>query len=165
MKGEHMGTDFEEIYDLAKVTMIDYKLDNLAIRNYDAFLTYFRSLLTTGMTEFFGCLSSLEYTKDEDKYYFKEDLSTLEKGILAKTIVLKWWEQHIQDVVVFQPHMSTKNFKQLQESQSLKQKSEYKDIFEKWKNSKQVVVSKAKPEGEFYIHLSSKIRYINPLVN
>jgi len=119
--------DFEEIYDLAKVTMIDYKLDNLAIRDYDAFLTYFRSLLTAGMTEFFGCLTSLDYTKVGDKYYFTSDLSQQEKAILAKTIVIKWFEQHIQDVVVFQPHMSSKNFKQLQESQSLKQKSEYKD--------------------------------------
>lgn len=84
-------TDFEEIYDLAKVTMIDYKLDNLALRDYDAFLTYFRSLLTTGMTEFFGCLSSLDYTSIDGKWYFKSDLSQLEKNILAKTIVLKWF--------------------------------------------------------------------------
>ena len=124
-------TNFEDIYDLAKVTMIDYKLDNLAIKDYDAFLTYFRSLLMTGMVEFSGCLTSLEYTSiTEDEvtnWYFVEDLSLIEKNILAKTIVLKWWEQHIQDVVVFQPHMSSKNFKQLQETTSLKQKSEYKD--------------------------------------
>lgn len=124
-------TNFEDIYDLAKVTMIDYKLDNLAIKDYDAFLTYFRSLLMTGMVEFSGCLTSLEYTSiTEDEvtnWYFIEDLSLIEKNILAKTIVLKWWEQHIQDVVVFQPHMSSKNFKQLQETTSLKQKSEYKD--------------------------------------
>lgn len=124
-------TNFEDIYDLAKVTMIDYKLDNLAIKDYDAFLTYFRSLLMTGMVEFSGCLTSLEYTsiiEDEmTNWYFVEDLSLIEKNILAKTIVLKWWEQHIQDVVVFQPHMSSKNFKQLQETTSLKQKSEYKD--------------------------------------
>jgi hypothetical protein len=124
-------TNFEEIYDLAKVTMNDYRLDNLAIRDYDAFLTYFRSLLVTGMAEFTGCLTSLDYTSvtegNETKWYFTNDLSMAEKSILAKTIVLKWWEQNIQDVVVFQPHMSSKNFKQLQESQSLKQKSEYKD--------------------------------------
>lgn len=124
-------TNFEDIYDLAKVTMIDYKLDNLAIKDYDAFLTYFRSLLMTGMVEFSGCLTSLEYIsiiEDEvTNWYFVEDLSLIEKNILAKTIVLKWWEQHIQDVVVFQPHMSSKNFKQLQETTSLKQKSEYKD--------------------------------------
>ena len=124
-------TSFEDIYDLAKVTMIDYRLDNLAIRDYDAFLTYFRSLLVTGMAEFTGCLTSLDYTSTvedgETKWYFTADLSMTEKSILAKTIVLKWWEQNIQDVVVYQPHMSSKNFKQLQESQSLKQKSEYKD--------------------------------------
>jgi hypothetical protein len=45
------------------------------------------------------------------------------------------------------------------------EKSDYKDIFEKWKNSKEVVVSKVKPENDFYINLSSKIRYINPLVS
>lgn len=124
-------TSFEDIYDLAKVTMIDYRLDNLAIRDYDAFLTYFRSLLVTGMAEFTGCLTSLDYKSTvedgETKWYFTADLSMTEKSILAKTIVLKWWEQNIQDVVVCQPHMSSKNFKQLQESQSLKQKSEYKD--------------------------------------
>ena len=124
-------TNFEEIYDLAKITMIDYKLDNLAIKDYNAFLTYFRSLLMSGMSEFTGCLTSLEYTSTTTDgtttYYFINDLSSLEKSILAKTVVIKWFEQQIQDVVVFQPHMSTKNFKQLQESQSLKQKSEYID--------------------------------------
>jgi hypothetical protein len=45
------------------------------------------------------------------------------------------------------------------------EKSDYKDIFEKWKNSKEVIVSNVKPENDFYINLSSKIRYINPLVN
>ena len=45
------------------------------------------------------------------------------------------------------------------------EKSDYKDIFEKWKNSKEVVVSKVKPENDFYINLTAKIRYINPLVN
>lgn len=120
-------TDFEDIYDLAKVTMIDYKLDNLAIKDYDAFLTYFRSLLTRGMCDFDGCLTSLDYTKVDNKYYFNNDLSSKEKSILAKLIIKTWWEQGIQDVRVYQPHMSSKNFKQLQESQSLKQKSEYKD--------------------------------------
>lgn len=124
-------TNFEDIYDLAKVTMIDYKLDNLAIKDYDAFLTYFRSLLVTGMAEFDGCLTSLEYTSIVESgvtnWYFIEDLSLKERDILAKTVVLKWWEQHIQDVVAFQPHVSSKNFKQLQETTSLKQKSEYKD--------------------------------------
>ena len=124
-------TSYESIYDLALVTIRDYKLDNLAIRNYEAFLDYLRGLLEVGSLEFDGCLQSLDSTsvvEDGNKvWYFVEDLDRDEKKILAKTIVLKWWEQHIQDVVVYQPHLSSKNFKQLQESQSLKQKSEYKD--------------------------------------
>lgn len=43
-------------------------------------------------------------------------------------------------------------------------KSRYSEIFNKWKTAKEVVVSKTKPEDVFYINLSSKIRYINPLV-
>lgn len=123
-------TNFEEIYDLAKITMIDYRLDNLAIKDYDAFLTYFRALLMKGKAKFTGCLASLKYEKIGDEYFFVEDLEDSVKDILANTIILTWWETQIQDVVVFQPHMSTKNFKQLQESQSLKQKSEYKDKLE-----------------------------------
>lgn len=133
-------TPFTEIYSLAKVTIIDYKVDELVKVNYDAFLTYFRSLLTVGISEFTGCLNNLDYISQEEEiiddngdtqtvtvWYFVNDLTMLEKSILAKTIVLKWWEIQIQDVVAFQPHLAVKDFKQLQESASLKQKSEYQD--------------------------------------
>ena len=132
-------TPFTDIYDLAKITIIDYKIDVLIQADYNAFLTYFRSLLTIGIPEFTGCLDSLEYTSkielDENNeevvnWYFVRDLDIYEKSILSKTIVLKWWEAQLQDVRAFQPHLSTKNFKQLQESQSLKQKSEYKSALE-----------------------------------
>lgn len=52
-----------------------------------------------------------------------------------------------------------------QEIISIINKSKYNEIFNKWKTAKEVVVSKTKPEDVFYINLSSKIRYINPLVN
>lgn len=137
-------TPFTDIYSLAKITIIDYKVDSLIKIDYEAFLTYFRSLLTVGIPEFVGCLKSLDYTTREEvenyidkdgnmaqrnvvNWYFIEDLDIHEKGILAKIVVLKWWESKIQDVVAFQPHLSVKDFKQLQESQSLKQKSEYQD--------------------------------------
>lgn len=132
-------TPFTDIYDLAKVTIIDYRIDFLIETNYEAFLTYFRSLLTNGIPEFAGCLDSLdciskveldENGNETTNWYFIRDLDIYEKSILAKTIILKWWDTQIQDVRAFQPHMSTKNFKQLQESQSLKQKGEYKAALE-----------------------------------
>lgn len=133
-------TSFEKVYDQAMITIVDYKIDSLAKVDFDAFLTYLRSLLIGGIPEFeTGSLSELDYTsvvekneQDEDKtvWYFVNDLTNLEISILAKTIVLKWWEAQTQKVTAFQPHLSTKDFKQLQESQSLKQKMEYHGLLQ-----------------------------------
>lgn len=43
--------------------------------------------------------------------------------------------------------------------------SKYKEIFNIWKNAKNVKVSKEKPEIVYFVHHGAKIRYIDPLVN
>ncbi len=43
--------------------------------------------------------------------------------------------------------------------------SKYKNIFNIWKNAKNVKVSKEKPENVYFVHHGAKIRYIDPLVN
>ena len=43
--------------------------------------------------------------------------------------------------------------------------SKYKDIFNIWKNAKNIKVSKEKPENVYFDHHGAKIRYIDPLVN
>ena len=43
--------------------------------------------------------------------------------------------------------------------------SKYKDIFNTWKNAKNVKVSKEKPKNVYFVHHGAKIRYIDPLVN
>ena len=43
--------------------------------------------------------------------------------------------------------------------------SKYKDIFNTWKNAKNIKVSKEKPENVYFVHHGAKIRYIDPLVN
>lgn len=43
--------------------------------------------------------------------------------------------------------------------------SEYKDIFNIWKNAEKVNVSKDEPENVYFVHHGAKIRYIDPLVN
>lgn len=43
--------------------------------------------------------------------------------------------------------------------------SKYKDIFNTWKNAKNIKVSKEKPETVYFVHHGAKIRYIDPLVN
>jgi hypothetical protein len=41
--------------------------------------------------------------------------------------------------------------------------SKYNNVFLKWKNSKEVKVSKTKPQGVYFVKQSAKIRYIDPL--
>ena len=43
--------------------------------------------------------------------------------------------------------------------------SKYKDIFNIWKNAKNIKASKEKPETVYFVHHGAKIRYIDPLVN
>lgn len=43
--------------------------------------------------------------------------------------------------------------------------SKYKEIFNIWKNAKNVKVSKEKPENVYFVHHGAKIRYIDPLVD
>ena len=44
-------------------------------------------------------------------------------------------------------------------------KSSYNDIFNKWKKAEKVLISEIKPNGVYSVNLTSKIRYIDPLVN
>lgn len=44
-------------------------------------------------------------------------------------------------------------------------KSSYNDIFNKWKKAEKVLISETKPNGIYSVNLTSKIRYIDPLVN
>lgn len=45
------------------------------------------------------------------------------------------------------------------------EKSEYKDIFNKWRKAKNILVSDSKPQDVYYVHHGAKVRYIDPLVN
>lgn len=43
--------------------------------------------------------------------------------------------------------------------------SKYGEVFNIWKNSKKVKISKTEPQNVYFVHHGSKIRYIDPLVN
>lgn len=127
-------TDFEDIYDLALMKMKDYRLDNLAVTNYEGFLNYLRGLLVSGLGEFSGCLNDLSYTSRTEegvtKYYFNADLTVLEKDILSEIIAYNWFQQNNNDILVYKNKMTVKEFKNLEISSGLKARVEYLD---KWR--------------------------------
>lgn len=45
------------------------------------------------------------------------------------------------------------------------EESKYKEIFEIWKNSKKIKISKEEPKDVYFVHHPSKVRYIDPLFN
>ena len=137
-----MGTNVEEVYDMALVTIRDYRLDNLAKADYDAFLKYLQGLLTKGIPEFTGdILGDLTIEEntivDEDgnettTYNFMRVLTPKEISILAETVVYNWVQSIQNDAVLLRGHLGVKEFKQLEISAGMKQRSEYIDkLFEK----------------------------------
>lgn len=130
-----MGTLFEEIYDYSLSVINDYKLNELAKKDYEAFLLYWETILINVIPEFDGCLKSLEYEYveiqvNEDKKripVFIETLENKEKSILGKLMVICWFTGKIQDVTQFQGSLSTREFKKFSEANNLKQKSVYLD--------------------------------------
>lgn len=43
--------------------------------------------------------------------------------------------------------------------------SQYKDIFNIWRNAKKVKISKKEPKDVYFVHHGAKVRYIDPLLN
>ena len=116
-----MGTTFEEIYDLAKIVITDYRLDSLYQQSQEQFMKYFKGLLVSGMSEFIDySLTDLSYTDDA----FNNVLSVQEKSILAYTIVLRWYESIQNDVLALRSKLTSRQFKQVDISSSMKQRQE-----------------------------------------
>ena len=116
-----MGTTFEEIYDLAKIVITDYRLDSLYQQSQEQFMQYFKGLLVSGMSEFIdNSLTDLSYTDNA----FNNVLSVQEKSILAYTIVLRWYESIQNDVLALRSKLTSRQFKQVDISSSMKQRQE-----------------------------------------
>lgn len=131
-------TPFTDVYDKALITISDYKLDELARNDYEAFLLHLEGILVNAIPDFDGCLKSLdydylnsvEYISDVEPIeikvpFFIETLDRKEISILSKLMVINWFTSKIQDVTQFQGSLITREFKKFSEANNLKQKSSY----------------------------------------
>ena len=127
--------DVQEIYNDVIVVKNEDGIDELAFQNLDVARKFIRAVKEL----------SIIYIEDRTRYSM-QFIAEIVKCLVAD------WLLKIDDLY----HLSEAEIIEIIE------KSDYKDIFEKWRSSKEVVVSKVKPENDFSINLSSKIRYINP---
>ena len=117
-------TAYTEIYDLFLMTAKDYKLDELYNSSVDDFTTYIQGFLIYAISDFTYCKQDLE-ARDDDAGTFDATLTTKEKIILTRLMVMAWLKSQIQNVTQFQLNLTDKDFKHNSEAQNLNAKKEY----------------------------------------
>lgn len=119
-------TSFDEIIDLALVTVNDYRLSKLAERGEENFNTYVDGFLISSIPYFPECRQSLDF--DAEQRQFESDLTNLEKSILANLWIIQWYARDNQTYALYRQHLqSASSFKNHSESQNLKENSIYLD--------------------------------------
>lgn len=119
-------TSFDEIIDLALVTVNDYRLSKLAKQGEENFNTYVDGFLISSIPYFPECRQSLDF--DAEQRQFESDLTSLEKSILANLWIIQWYARDNQTYALYRQHLqSASSFKNHSESQNLKENSAYLD--------------------------------------
>lgn len=129
-----MATSFDDVIDIALITIQDYKLDKLYLDDKEKFNIITSAFLLKSLPNFTNCKTSLTY--DLDRKTFLNDLSPLEISILSDLWVYEWFNWHIQNVTQFENKMTPSDFKHYSESANLKEKSEYLDKMREKYNQK-----------------------------
>lgn len=119
-------TSFDDVIDLALVTVNDYRLSKLATQGIVEFNTYVDGLLISAIPFFPECKQDLSYNLDERT--FDSDLTNLEKSILANLWIIQWYARDNQTYALYRQHLqAASSFKNHSESQNLKENSIYLD--------------------------------------
>ena len=117
-----MATTFEEIYDLALVSIVDYKLNKLYAQSETDFATYLKGLLLKHLSDFTNCKYDLDVITNVAGNTFTVDLNMKEKSIIANLLVLSWWEKETYDATKITSYFSGGDIKRLSEANNLKEK-------------------------------------------
>lgn len=122
-----MGTAVSEIFDMALVSIQDYKLNNLYAKSprHEEWRNYLYGFLALAVSDFDNCTKSLNY--DAATGYFDSELNNKEKIILSRWIVYEWFVRETNNILQFNNQLNDNDFKRYSEANNLQQKSEYRD--------------------------------------
>lgn len=121
-----MATSFNDIYDLALVTINDYRLNKLYETDKEQFMLYMQGLLIKSIPmiqERYG--KSLEFSIESKS--FNEDLPYKIKQILADAINIVWFESLTNVTAYVNNGLQGRDKKTHSASENLKIKMEYLD--------------------------------------
>ena len=135
-----MPTSFDNIEDLALITIRDYKIDKLYNLSQDnqqpeQFQRYLDGFLLSAIPNFDRCIQSLEF--DLENREFLVDLSLKEQSILADLWIIEWFSKETQDAVQINNKLQVSSaFTTHSAAQNLKEKSVYLDKLKETLNLK-----------------------------
>lgn len=119
-------TSFDDVIDLALITVNDYRLSKLATQGIADFNTYVDGFLISAIPFFSECKQDLGYNLESRT--FNSELTTLEKSILANLWIIQWYARDNQTYALYRQHLqAASSFKNHSESQNLKENSAYLD--------------------------------------
>lgn len=90
-------TSYDDILDLALVSIEDYHLNRLAVDSPKDFNIVLEGFMVRGLANFENCRKDLSDRNDEERC-FNCELSEIEKSIIADYTVIAWLDKEINDV-------------------------------------------------------------------
>ena len=90
-------TSYDDILDLALVSIEDYHLNRLTVDSPKDFNIVLEGFMVRGLANFENCKHDLSNRNDEERV-FNFELSEIEKSILADYTVIAWLDKEINDV-------------------------------------------------------------------
>lgn len=90
-------TPYDDIIDLALVSIEDYHLNKLAIDSPNDFNIVLEGFMIRGLANFENCNKDLSQRSDKNRL-FKVKLDEIEKSIIADYTVISWLDKEINDV-------------------------------------------------------------------
>lgn len=89
-------TSYDEVIDLALISIQDYRLNKLAIEHEEEFKIVLEGFLMRAIPHFDNCIKDLS-DRDDTLKQFNIELDDDEKEILADWIVIMWLDKEIAD--------------------------------------------------------------------
>lgn len=89
-------TSYDEILDLALVSIEDYRLNKISAESPVTFKLILEGFMIRGLSNFSNCIKDLSDRSDENRM-FNISLDDLEKSIIADWTVIMWLDKEIND--------------------------------------------------------------------
>ena len=119
-------TPYDDILDLALVSIEDYRLNKLSTNSPDEFKLILEGFMIRGLSNFENCIKDLS-DRDDDTHQFNVVLDDLEKSIIADWTVIMWLDKEINDTRQITSMLQNRNeAHRYSEANNLKAKADHR---------------------------------------